>query len=167
VHGPSQLENIEVKSAVETLDPTKVKLTVEVPYDELKPSIDHAYAHIAEQVTVPGFRKGKVPARIIDQRVGRAAVLEHAINDGMSGFYRQAVNEANLRPLGQPEIEVTQLPSLTGRSMSRRVRAARTPAPRAAEIATQESDSHAARGRRSLRPAPDGSARPYRESPCA
>lgn len=102
-----------MKSAVETLDATKVKLSVEVPYDELKPSIDHAYAHIAEQVTVPGFRKGKVPARIIDQRVGRAAVLEHAINDGMSGFYRQAVNEANLRPLGQPEIEVTQLPSLT------------------------------------------------------
>src|SRR4051794_2357789 len=58
--GPDQLETIEVKSAVETLDPTKVKLTVEVTYDELKPSIAHAYEHIAQDVTVPGFRKGKV-----------------------------------------------------------------------------------------------------------
>jgi len=99
-----------VKSAVETLDPTKVKLTVEVEYDELKPSIDHAYKHIAEQVNVPGFRKGKIPARIIDQRVGRAAVLEHAINDGLSGFYRQAVNESGIRPLGQPDVEVTEVP---------------------------------------------------------
>jgi len=104
------LEIIEVKSAVETLDPTKVKLTVEVEYDELKPSIDHAYKHIAEQVNVPGFRKGKIPARIIDQRVGRAAVLEHAINDGLSGFYRQAVNESGIRPLGQPDVEVTEVP---------------------------------------------------------
>jgi trigger factor len=104
------LEIIEVKSAVETLDPTKVKLTVEVEYDELKPSIDHAYKHIAEQVNVPGFRKGKIPARIIDQRVGRAAVLEHAINDGLSGFYRQAVNETGIRPLGQPDVEVTEVP---------------------------------------------------------
>ncbi len=99
-----------MKSAVETLDPTKVKLTVEVDYDELGPSIEHAYKHIAEQVSIPGFRKGKVPARIIDQRVGRAAVLEHAINEGLPGFYRQAANEAELRPMGQPEVEVTEVP---------------------------------------------------------
>ncbi|WP_251153922.1 trigger factor [Cellulosimicrobium sp. Marseille-Q4280] len=99
-----------MKSAVETLDPTKVKLTVEVEYDELKPSIDHAYQHIAEQVNIPGFRKGKVPPRIIDQRVGRAAVLEHAVNDGLSGFYRQAVSESGIRPLGQPEVDVTEVP---------------------------------------------------------
>ena len=101
-----------MKSAVETVDATKVKMTVEVPYEELKPSIDHAYAHLAGQVSVPGFRKGKVPPRIIDQRVGRAAVLEHAINDGMSSFYSAAVRENKLRPLGQPEIEVTQVPDI-------------------------------------------------------
>ena len=101
-----------MKSAVETVDATKVKLTVEVPYEELKPSIDHAYAHLAGQVTVPGFRKGKVPPRIIDQRVGRGAVLEHAINDGMSSFYSAAVRENKLRPLGQPEIEVTRVPDI-------------------------------------------------------
>lgn len=109
---PSQLESIEVKSAVETVEPTKVKLTVEVTYDELKPSIEHAYQHIAEQVTVPGFRKGKVPPRIIDQRVGRPAVIEHAVNEGLSGFYAEAVRENKLRPLGQPEVEVTKVPGL-------------------------------------------------------
>jgi trigger factor len=101
-----------VKSAVETLDPTKVKLTVEVTYDELKPSIEHAYQHIAQDVTVPGFRKGKVPPRIIDQRIGRVAVIEHAVNDGLSGFYAEAVRENDLRPLGQPEVEVTKVPGL-------------------------------------------------------
>jgi len=101
-----------VKSAVETLDPTKVKLTVEVTYDELKPSIEHAYEHIAQDVTVPGFRKGKVPPRIIDQRIGRVAVIEHAVNDGLSGFYAEAVRENDLRPLGQPEVEVTKVPGL-------------------------------------------------------
>ncbi len=102
-----------MKSDVENIEPTKVKLTVEVTYDELKPSIDHAYKHIAEQVNIPGFRKGKVPARIIDQRVGRGAVLEHAVNDGLPGFYSEAVRENNLRPLGQPEIDVTKVPELT------------------------------------------------------
>jgi trigger factor len=106
------LETTEVKSAVETLEPTKVRLTVEVPYDELKPSIDHAYAHIAEQVNIPGFRKGKVPPRIIDQRVGRPAVMEHAVNEGLSGFYAEAVRENKLRPLGQPEVDVTKVPGL-------------------------------------------------------
>lgn len=101
-----------MKSAVETLEPTKVKLTVEVTYDELKPSIEHAYQHIAEQVNVPGFRKGKVPPRIIDQRVGRPAVIEHAVNEGLSGFYAEAVRENKLRPLGQPEVEVTKVPGL-------------------------------------------------------
>lgn len=103
-----------MKSAVETLDPTKVKLTVEVGYDELQPSIDHAYKHIAEQVNIPGFRKGKVPPRIIDQRVGWGAVVEHAVNDALSGFYRQAASEASLRPLGQPEVEVTEIPAKAG-----------------------------------------------------
>ncbi|BDO41806.1 trigger factor [Cellulomonas sp. NTE-D12] len=102
-----------MKSAVETLEPTKVKLTVEVTYDELKPSIEHAYQHIAEQVTVPGFRKGKVPPRIIDQRVGRPAVIEHAVNEGLGEFYAEAVRDNKLRPLGQPNVEVTQVPGLT------------------------------------------------------
>src|SRR5690606_30619639 len=97
-----RVESIAVKSAVETLEPTRAKLTVEVSYEELKPSIDHAYSHIAEQVNVPGFRKGKVPARIIDQRVGRAAVIEHAVNDALPGLYRDAVAETGIKPLGQP-----------------------------------------------------------------
>ena len=104
-----------MKSAVETLEPTKVRLTVEVTLDELKPSIDHAYKHIAEQITVPGFRKGKVPPRIIDQRVGRAAVMEHAVNEGLSGFYADAVRDNDLRPLAPPEVDVTAVPGLPGK----------------------------------------------------
>lgn len=102
-----------MKSAVETLDATRVKLTVEVTFEELAPVIDHALEHIGEQIQVPGFRKGKVPGRIVEQRVGRAAVLEHAINDGMPDFYRQAVQQNDLRPLGQPEIEITKVPETT------------------------------------------------------
>ncbi|GAB3567216.1 trigger factor [Spelaeicoccus albus] len=103
-----------MKSAVETLNPTRVKLSVEVPFDELKPNIDKAYKSISEQVQVPGFRKGKVPARIIDQRVGRPAVLQEAVNDGLDGFFREAVDEHELRPLGTPEVEVSEIPGLDG-----------------------------------------------------
>jgi trigger factor len=99
-----------VKSAVETLNPTRVKLTVEVPFDELKPSLDSAYQALSQQVQVPGFRRGKVPARIIDQRVGRGAVLAEAVNDALPRFYGQAVEEAKIRPLGQPDVEITQSP---------------------------------------------------------
>ncbi len=99
-----------MKSAVETLEPTRVKLSVEVSYDELKPSLDAAYKQIAQQVTIPGFRKGKVPPRIIDQRVGRAAVIEQAVNESLPAFYRRAVTEAEVRPLGQPDVEVTGVP---------------------------------------------------------
>jgi trigger factor len=99
-----------VKSAVETLNPTRVKLTVEVPFDELKPSLDAAYASISKQVTVPGFRKGHVPPRIIDQRVGRGAVIEEAVNEALPRFYAQAVEESDVRPLGQPTVDVTEVP---------------------------------------------------------
>jgi len=104
------LDTIEVKSTVENLDATKAKLTVEVEYDELQPAIEHAYGHIAQDISIPGFRKGKVPARVIDQRVGKAAVLEHAVNEALPGFYRDAIAQSNLRPLGQPSIEVTKVP---------------------------------------------------------
>jgi trigger factor len=99
-----------VKSAVENLNPTRVKLTVEVPFDELKPSLDEAYKTIGSQVQIPGFRRGKVPARIIDQRVGRGAVLEEAVNHALPTFYGQAVEESKIRPLGQPEVEITEAP---------------------------------------------------------
>ncbi|MDT0342765.1 trigger factor [Streptomyces litchfieldiae] len=98
-----------MKSAVETLNPTRVRLTVEVPFEELKPSLDAAYRKINQQVTVPGFRKGKIPARIIDQRFGRGAVLEEAVNDALPKFYNEAVTEGEISPLGQPEVDITEL----------------------------------------------------------
>ena len=96
-----------MKSTVETLSPTRVRLAVEVPFDELKPSLDKAYASIAKQVRVPGFRPGKAPARIIDQRVGRAAVLDEAVQDALPKAYSEAVRDNDVRALGQPEIELT------------------------------------------------------------
>ncbi|MGI5449748.1 trigger factor [Streptomyces sp. CA-243310] len=98
-----------MKSAVETLNPTRVRLTVEVPFEELKDSLDAAYKKINQQVTVKGFRKGKIPARVIDQRFGRGAVLEEAVNDALPKFYTEAVNEADLNPLGQPEVDIKEL----------------------------------------------------------
>jgi trigger factor len=99
-----------VKSAVETLTPTRVKLSVEVTLEELKPSLDKAYRTIGQQVTVPGFRRGKVPPRIVDQRVGRAAVLQEAVNDALPEYYGRAAREQELRVLGQPTVDVTEVP---------------------------------------------------------
>lgn len=98
-----------MKSAVETLSPTRVKLTVEIPFEELKPSLDEAYRSISSQITVPGFRKGKVPQRVIDQRVGRGAVLEEAINAALPKAYDDAVRESGVMPVGRPEVDVQEI----------------------------------------------------------
>lgn len=98
-----------MKSAVETLSPTRAKLTVEVPFEELKPSLDAAYKQIAQQINIPGFRRGKVPPMVIDRQVGRGAVLDQAINDMLPKKYVEALEANSLQPLAQPEIEVTKL----------------------------------------------------------
>ncbi|MDX3107779.1 trigger factor [Nonomuraea angiospora] len=98
-----------MKTAVEELSPTRVKLTVEVPFDELRPSMDAAYKKVAQQVRVPGFRPGKVPARIIEQRFGRAVVLEETLNDAVPKLYGKAVDEVDVFPVAQPDIEVTKI----------------------------------------------------------
>ena len=98
-----------MKSDVETLSPTRVKLTIEVPFDELKPSLDAAYGRIAQSVNIPGFRKGKVPARVIEQRFGRGAVLEEAVNDAIPKAYEDAVRDTKIVPISRPEIDVTAM----------------------------------------------------------
>ena len=107
-----------MKTAVETLNPTRVKLTVEVPFDELKKDLDAAYKLIGSQIQVPGFRKGHVPTRIIDQRVGRGAVLQEAVNEALPRLYSQAVHEHELRALGQPDVEVTEVPVEDGQPLA-------------------------------------------------
>jgi trigger factor len=97
-----------VKSAVETLSPTRAKLTVEVPFEELKPSLDAAYKKIAQQINVPGFRRGKVPPMVIDRQVGRGAVLDEAINEALPKLYVEALQANELEPLAQPEIDITK-----------------------------------------------------------
>jgi trigger factor len=98
-----------VKTDVEELSPTRVKLTVEVPFDELKQNLDQAYKEVAKQVRIPGFRPGRVPPRIIDQRVGRGAVLEQAVNDAVPQLYGKALEEHEVFALGQPDLEITKL----------------------------------------------------------
>ncbi len=98
-----------MSSTVEQLSPSRVKLTVEIPFADLKPHLDKAYHEIAQQVTIPGFRKGKVPNLVIDQRFGRGMVLQEAINAALPGAFETAVAEAKVVPLGEPEVEVTKL----------------------------------------------------------
>lgn len=103
-----------MKNTVENLESTKVKITVEVPVEELKQDIDVAYKEIANQVNIPGFRRGKVPARIIDQRFGRAMVLEQVVNNVLPRLYTAAIAENDLRPMAQPEVDVTEIPATEG-----------------------------------------------------
>ncbi|KAA1400037.1 trigger factor [Aeromicrobium ginsengisoli] len=97
-----------MKSTTETLSPTRIKLTIEVPFEEFKPSLDAAYKTIGSQITIPGFRKGKVPAAIVDQRVGRTAVLDEAINSALPGWYSQALQDTKIQPLSQPDIDLSK-----------------------------------------------------------
>ncbi len=98
-----------MKSTVEQLSPTRVKINVEVPFDELKPNFDRAYRKIAQQVRIPGFRPGKAPARVLESRIGRAPVLDEVINEAIPAKYLEAVRSGEVRTLGQPEFEVTKL----------------------------------------------------------
>jgi len=98
-----------VKSALETLSPTRVKLTIEAPFGDLTDHFAKAYKEIAGKVTIPGFRKGKVPTHLIDQRVGRAAVLDEAINIAIPVLYMEAAREHEVRVIGRPEVDITEL----------------------------------------------------------
>lgn len=98
-----------MKSDIENLSDTRIKMTVELPFDELGDEVEAAYKRIAQQVQIPGFRKGKVPRQIIDQRFGRGAVLEEVVNAAVPPAYDKAIEEAAVVPLGQPQVEVTEI----------------------------------------------------------
>ena len=98
-----------MKTDVEELSPTRVKLTIEVPFSELKASLDKAYREVSKQVRIPGFRPGHVPPRVIDQRLGRGVVLEQAVNDAVPQLYGKALEDNDVLALGQPDLEITQL----------------------------------------------------------
>ena len=98
-----------MKSTVEKLSPTRVRINVEVPFTELQPDFDRAYKQLAQQVRLPGFRPGKAPAKLLEARVGRGAVLQQVVNDALPSRYSEAVTTSEVRPLGQPDIEVTKI----------------------------------------------------------
>ncbi|GAA3450429.1 trigger factor [Dactylosporangium matsuzakiense] len=97
-----------MKSTVETLSPTRVRLEIEVPFAELEPSLKKAYREIGSQVNIPGFRRGKVPSAVIDQRVGRGAVLNEAVQEVIPTQILAAVREHEVKTLGRPEVEITE-----------------------------------------------------------
>lgn len=98
------------KTTAEKLTPTRAKMSVKVTLDELDPYLKQAYKTISNQVSIPGFRKGKVPAQIIDQRVGREAVVQEAVNASLDDFYQSALAESNERPMGRPTADVAAWP---------------------------------------------------------
>nr|WP_174372395.1 trigger factor [Nocardia testacea] len=100
---------MSVKSTVEQLSPTRVRINVEVPFEELKPDFDRAYKALAKQVRIPGFRPGKAPAKLLEARLGRGAVLEQVVNDALPGRYSEAVTTSEVKVIGQPEIEITKI----------------------------------------------------------
>ncbi|MDO5513068.1 trigger factor [Corynebacterium sp.] len=98
-----------MKSSVEKLSDTRVKLTVNVPFEDLKTEIDQAYSAIAQQVSIPGFRKGKAPRQLIDARYGRGPILEQVVNDMLPVQYQKAVEENEIVAIGQPSVDITQI----------------------------------------------------------
>ena len=98
-----------MKSTVEQLSPTRVRINVEVPFTELEPDFDRAFAQLAQQVRLPGFRPGKAPRKLLEARIGRGAVLQQVVNDALPSRYSEAVTSTEVRPLGQPDIEITKL----------------------------------------------------------
>ena len=107
MHAPP--EEITLKSTVEQLSPTRVRINVEVPFDELKPNFDRAYRKLAAQIRIPGFRPGKAPARVIESRIGRAPILDEVVNEAVPAKYMEAVTTSEVRAIGQPDIEVTKI----------------------------------------------------------
>ncbi|WP_019969788.1 trigger factor [Mycobacterium sp. 141] len=98
-----------MKSTVEQLSPTRVRINVEVPFTELEPDFDRAFKELAKQVRLPGFRPGKAPRKLLEARIGRGAVLEQVVNEVLPSRYSEAVTTSDVKPLGQPDIEVTKL----------------------------------------------------------
>lgn len=97
-----------MKSTVEQLSPTRVRINVEVPFAELEPDFQRAYKELAKQVRLPGFRPGKAPAKLLEARIGRETMLDQIVNDALPSRYGQAVAESDVQPLGRPNIEVTK-----------------------------------------------------------
>ena len=98
-----------MKSTIEQLSPTRVRIIVEVPFTELQPDFDRVYKQLAQQIRLPGFRPGKAPARLLEARIGRGAVIEQVVNDALPTRYTEVVSSSDVRPLGQPQIEITKI----------------------------------------------------------
>lgn len=104
-----------MKTAVEKLNPTLAKIEVEIPFAEFKTYLDRTYKSLAQQIQVPGFRKGKTPRALIEQRAGFDFIVENALNEGLNEYYQQALAENDLTPLAQPELDIVSKPEENAR----------------------------------------------------
>ncbi|WHF23104.1 trigger factor family protein [Kocuria rhizophila] len=147
-----------MKSAVEKLYPTEAKITIDIAYADLKPFVQRRlYKELANQIQIPGFRKGKTPSKLIDQRVGFDFVVENALNEGLNNFYQQALTENELTPLSQPAGLGALQPEENDREAHTKVEIPRPSAPRSTCPTTR-----ASRWRwRLARPPPRTSRRPW------
>ena len=98
-----------MKSAVESLSPTRVRISIDLDFKDLEPHVATAYQTLSQQVAIPGFRKGKVPRQLIDQRVGRGTVLNEAINTALPEFYTQAARDNDVLVVGRPTVDIKEL----------------------------------------------------------
>ena len=103
-----------MKTTVDKLENSRVKITSELEYDELKPAVNKAAKTLSQRVNIPGFRRGKVPTRILENHIGRAAIIEQAVNDSLDGYYQDALVDNELTPLGPPSVDITEWPNLEG-----------------------------------------------------
>lgn len=104
-----------MKNSVENISETRVKLSVEVPADEFAPDYDKAAKEVAKQVQIPGFRPGKAPRRVLENKIGKGYIIEQAINDNLDKYYQQAVAEAEVFPMARPEVSIDEVPEMTGK----------------------------------------------------
>ncbi|MDT7756418.1 MAG: trigger factor, partial [Mycobacterium sp.] len=96
-----------MKSTVEKLSPTRVRINVEVPFSELQPDFDQAFKEMAKQIRMPGFRPGKVPVKLLESRIDKQAMLDQVVGEAVPGRYSEAVASSDVQPIGQPEIDIT------------------------------------------------------------
>lgn len=104
-----------MKQIVENISETRAKLSVEVPAEEFDADYDKAAKELSKQVSIPGFRAGKAPRRVVESKIGRGYIIEQAINDNLDKYYQVAVKETGIVPMSRPEVEINEVPEMKGK----------------------------------------------------
>lgn len=100
-----------VNTTVENINPSRVKINAEVGAEDIASQLDRAARELGRELKLPGFRKGKVPAQLVIQRVGREAIFEQALRESLPQWYERAILSSGVSPVGEPQLDVSDLPS--------------------------------------------------------